>query len=376
MRYETKRTWAEIDLDVIARNWHALSNSLPQGCICLGVVKADSYGHGAVPVARVLEREGCGYLAVATIDEAAELRENGITLPILILGPTPVCYAPELARLGATQAVGSAEMARGLSAALTDGTLKIHIKLDTGMGRTGFDACDMRRLDAAAEIMTLPHLDAEGVFTHFAVSDVPGDGFTALQHSRFTDAVSRLEKARGSRFRLVHCANSAAVINYPAFAHDMVRPGLALYGMYPAAEHGGIELHPAMTLKTRVAAITHHSAGDTVSYGRTFTAAGDMRVAVLPIGYADGLHRAASGKLEFSVRGRRVRQIGRICMDMCMADVTDVPECDVGDEVIIFGGDVPVEELAEAAGTINYEVTCALSRRVPRLYVQAKGAAF
>lgn len=369
MNSDTKRTWAEIDLGAIAHNYHALSAALPDGCICMGIVKADAYGHGAVPVARVLEREGCGYLAVATIDEAAELRRGGISLPILILGPTPVYCAPELVRLGVTQAVGSEEMALGLSEAVTDGTLKIHIKLDTGMGRTGFDACDTAQLEQAVRVLHLPQLDAEGVFTHFAVSDVPGDGFTMLQHRRFTDAVEQLQAAGGRHFPIVHCANSAAVINYPDLAHDMARPGLALYGMYPAAERGGIDLRPAMTLKTRVAAIARHKAGDTISYGRTFTADSDMRAAVLPIGYADGLHRAASGKLTFSLHGRRVRQIGRICMDMCMVDITGLPECRPGDEVTVFGSGIPIEELAAAAGTINYEMTCAVSRRVPRVYI-------
>jgi alanine racemase len=368
----TVRTWAEIDLGSIEHNYLALKAALPEGCICLGVVKADAYGHGALPVAERLQKLGCGYLAVATAKEAEELREGGISLPILILGPVQACLAPRMARLGVTLAISGAEAAREISGLLTE-PLKIHIKLETGMGRTGFDAGKKDTLDELMSVLALPKLEAEGIFTHFAVSDVYGDEYTFAQHELFTKTVAELEKASGHKFRLVHCANSGAVINYPGLAHDMARPGLALYGMYPAAERGGIDLRPAMTLKTRVAAVTHHKKGDTISYGRTFTADRDMRVAVLPIGYADGLHRTLSNKMSFLICGKRARQLGRICMDMCMADVTDIPECGVGSEAEVFGRGIAVEELAEAAGTINYEMVCAVSRRVERVYIDSKG---
>ena len=366
----TVRTWAEIDLGRIEHNYRALKAALPENCICMGVVKADAYGHGALPVAKTIQKAGCGYLAVATAKEAEELREGGISLPILILGPIQPALAPRMARLGVTAAISSLQAAREISSLLTE-PLKIHIKLETGMGRTGFAAGEEGTLGELLSVLSLPKLEAEGIFTHFAVSDVFGDGYTLVQHERFVKAVTKLEKASGHKFRLIHCANSGAVINYPELAHDMARPGLALYGMYPAAERGGIDLMPAMTLKTRVAAVTRHKKGDTISYGRTFTADRDMRVAVLPIGYADGLHRTLSNKMSFLICGKRARQIGRICMDMCMADITDIPDCEAGTEAEVFGRGIAIEELAEAAGTINYEIACAVSRRVERVYIES-----
>lgn len=366
-----KRSWAEIRLDNIEHNYLTLRGRLPAGTICLGVVKADSYGHGAVPVARRLQALGCGYLAVACIDEAAALRSAGIMLPILILGPSPAACAPDLARLGVTQAVGDPALAEGLNAALagTGLTLRVHAKLESGMGRTGFPA-DEAGAAALAAAMTLPNLDFEGVFTHFAMADVPGDGYTAEQYGRFRAAIAAAETASGKKFRLVHCANSGAVIHTPKeYACDMARPGVALYGLFPDAEEDGVDLRPVMALKSRVAAITRHRAGDTIGYGRTYTCPRDMRIAVLPIGYADGLHRSLSNAMEVELCGVRVRQIGRICMDLCMLDVTDLPEAAVGSVATIFGGLIPAGEQADKAGTIHYELCCAVSPRVPRVYL-------
>jgi alanine racemase len=268
--------------------------------------------------------------------------------------------------------VGSLHYARELSENLT-APLKVHMKLDTGMSRTGFDTVREAAFGDIVEALSLPKLDFEGVFTHFAVSDVCGDGFTQVQYERFASAVARAEKTTGHSFAIKHCANSGAVINYKQLHCDMVRPGVITYGMYPDKEHGGLDLRPAMEVKSRVYAITTHEAGDTVSYGRTFTAGGHTRLAVVPIGYADGLHRVLSNKLEVLIRGRRCRQVGRICMDMCMVDITDLPECREGDIVTIIGRDgyevILADELAEKAGTINYEITCAFTNRVPRLYV-------
>ena len=367
-----KRTWAEIHLDNISGNVLAMREKLPVGCRFLGVVKADAYGHGAVPVAKKLESIGCEYLAVACIDEAIELREAGVKAPILILGYTPPACAAELVRYGITQAVGSLAMARELSANAGDKPVHAHFKLETGMGRTGFRVLSPQELDEAAEALKLPGLDVEGVFTHFAVSDEFGDPFTQEQFSRFTNAVSALEASRGRRFDIRHCANSGAVINYPEYSLDMVRPGIATYGLYPAKETGGILLRPGMSLRSRIVQVTTHEAGDTISYGRKFKADGPMRIAVVPIGYADGLHRTLSGQLEILIRGRRCRQLGRICMDMCMVDVTALGDVRPGEVATIFGRDgdaeISVDELAEKAGTISYELLCAVSPRVPRIY--------
>ncbi len=367
-----KRTWAEIHLDNIAQNVKAMREKLPETCRFLGVVKANAYGHGAIPVAKKLEVIGCEYLAVACIDEAIELREAGVRTPILILGYTPPEYAAQLRAHDVTQAVGSLEMARALSEYAKDAPVRVHLKLETGMGRTGYRVLSAKEMEEAAQTLRLPGLDVEGVFTHFAVSDEYGDPFTQEQYSRFTSAVSGLEAGWGRRFRIRHCANSGAVINYPQYCLDMVRPGIATYGLYPAKETGGIQLLPGMSLRTRVVQVTSHEAGDTISYGRRFRAEGPMKIAVLSIGYADGLHRALSGQLEVLLRGKRCRQLGRICMDMCMVDVSELPDVRPGEIATVFGKDgdaeISVDELAEKAGTISYELLCAVSPRVPRIY--------
>lgn len=369
---KTKRTWAEISLGAIEHNYRAMRAQLPEGCRFLGVVKADAYGHGAVPVSKRLEALGCDYLAVACLDEARQLREAGIGLPILILGYTPPEYARELAERDITQAVGSLDMAAALNDALegTGRTLKVHLKLETGMGRTGFRVFGPWKALPAATAARLPHLEAEGVFTHFCVSDAePGvRDFTYTQLERFQTAIDAIETRSGHHFTIRHCTNSGAMMSFPETYMDMVRPGVSLYGMYPGPDRERVALIPAMTLKCRVACVERHEPGDTISYGRTFTAERPMETAVLPIGYADGLHRALSNKLTVLVNGHRVPQVGRICMDMCMADVTGLG-VRPGDEVEIFGRRMPIDDVADLAGTIHYELTCAVSARVPRVYV-------
>ena len=219
------------------------------------------------------------------------------------------------------------------------------------------------------EAIRLPGLDWTGVFTHFAVSDEPDSDFTQLQFERFVSAVRELEELSQRPLGIKHCANSGAVVNFRQTCLDMVRPGLLLYGLYPGAERGGLNLKPVMSVKTRVAEITHHRARDTISYGRTFTCPRDMTIAVIPIGYADGLPRRLSGQFSVSVNGRRAPQVGTICMDMCMLDVSDMPSVRVGDIVTVFGDEPLAGELAEKAGTISYELLCAVSPRVPRVYL-------
>ena len=369
MKRLTKRTWAEINLRALEHNVNQIRSRLPEGCDFLGVVKANAYGHGGVRVAKKLEQIGVKYLAVASFDEAAELRYNGIQAEILILGPTPVYLTREIVKLGnVCQTIGSLDMARKMSEKLQGETLPVHLKLDTGMSRIGFSVYREEGLRAAEAAMQLPGLDVQGVFTHFAVSDDAGDPFTDCQFERFMAAVEHLEAMRGARFKLRHCTNSGAMVNYPDYYLELVRPGLATYGLYPADERGGLALKPVMTLKTRVAEITDHMEGDTVSYGRTYTCDEPRRFAVLPIGYADGLQRSLSGKLEVLIGGRKAPQRGRICMDMCMVDITHLPHVQVGDEVEIFGEVQRVNELAAMAGTIPYELLCAVSPRVPRVY--------
>lgn len=372
MEHEIMRTWAEVNLANIRYNVSVMKSALPRDTRFLGIVKANAYGHGAVPCARTILEAGADYLAVACLSEAVELRENDISAPILILGVTPHEHAEILAEYGLTQSVSSLEYARRLSRTLTR-PLKVHMKLDTGMSRTGFNTTHSDRFCEIEEALRLPNLDYEGVFTHFAVSDCPGDTFTATQFERFTKTIARAEGSWGHRFEIRHCANSGAIINYRDYALDMVRPGVMTYGMYPGLERGGIYLRPAMQVKSHIYDLTEHYPGDTVSYGRTFTADRTMRLAVVPIGYADGLHRVLSGKMDMLVHGRRCRQVGRICMDMCMVDVTDVPGCRRGDVVTVIGTDgdetILADELAEKAGTINYEITCDFTSRVPRIYI-------
>ena len=367
----TKRTWAEISLSALEHNVAAMRAVLPEKTRFLGVVKADAYGHGAVKIAERLEKCGAGYLAVACVDEALELRSAGITMPILILGATAGEYAPVMAENDITQEVESLDKARALSAALRQGQkLKIHLKLDTGMGRLGFRAADEEALREAAEAATLPGLVCEGCFTHFAVSDVQGgEDYTRAQHDLFVHGCDTIEAISGVHIALRHCCNSGGLLSYREYAHDMVRPGLLTYGLYPDAEKGGVELRSVMSLYSRIAAVTHHKKGDTISYGRLWTAERDTTLAVVPIGYADGLHRALSGKLELLIHGVRCRQVGRICMDMCMVDVTDVEGVMPGDVATVFSPEKPIDELAAQAGTISYELLCAVSPRVPRIYV-------
>ena len=371
------RTWAEISSSAIERNAREILGALPEGCGLIGVVKAHGYGHGAATAAHALRRAGCRFFAVACCEEALSLRQAGITDSILILSAVDATRAAEMADNDISLAVECLEKAVALSRNLRCGQrLKIHIKLDTGMGRIGFAAGEDAGIEAAAEAAQQPGLVPEGIFTHFAVSDMPGgETYTRGQFALFCMAADAVEYLSGKRFAMRHCSNSGAVLSYrkEGFPLSAVRPGLLLYGVYPEEEHGGLSLIPAMTLRSRVAVITHHKQGDTVSYGRTWTAERDCTLAVIPIGYADGLQRALSGKLEVAIRGRRVKQVGRICMDCCMLDVTDVPDAAVGDEVTIFGcgdsGELTVAEVATLAGTIPYEILCGISPRVPRLTV-------
>ncbi len=372
MRNEDKRTWAEIDLGRLEHNYRQIRSVLPEGCRFAGLCKANGYGHGAVTIAKRLEQIGADCIAVSCYEEAAELRQAGLGMPILILAPSPAFLAPDIARLDATQTIGDIDCARRMSQALAGSglSLKCHVKLETGMGRTGFSVASQKELAQMKELLGLPGLEVTGVFTHFAVSDEPQESFTLEQFGRFTSAVDALENETGRSLGIRHCANSGAVVNFKETCLDMVRPGLLLYGLYPGREHGGLDLKPVMRLLTRVAEVTEHHAGDTISYGRIFTCERDMRLAVIPVGYADGLHRSLSGKFDVVINGRRARQVGRICMDMCMVDVSDMPEVRAGDIVTVFGDEPEATELADIAGTISYELLCAISPRVPRVYIE------
>jgi alanine racemase len=371
-----KRAWAEISLKNLRHNYETLKARLPEGTRFLGVVKADAYGHGALPVSRELEKLGCAYLGVACIDEALTLREGGITAPILIMGYTDPLLTDKLIKNALTQTLYSPDLAAAYSAeaAALGKRLKVHIKLNSGMCRLGFDCRE--RASAMAEmlgILKLPGLDAEGIFTHFAVADEPDNPFTLEQFTVFSDFLQELEAKSGHHFVLKHCANSGAVINYPQMSIDMVRAGLALYGISPGGEFPDLDLRPVMSVRARVAQVTTIHPGDTVSYGRAYTAKETRRVAVVTFGYADGLFRPLSGQFDMLIHGKRARQIGRICMDMCMVDVTDIPDVTAGDTATIFGRDgdefIGAKELTDTIQTIPYELLCAISPRVHRVYL-------
>ena len=374
MESTLKRTWAEIDLDALARNYDRIRRHVGEETKLLGVIKADAYGHGAVPVARELEALGASYLAVSNIDECEEVRLGGVKLPVLMLGFTPADQAERILELDMTQAVQSLDIAEAFSdAAVKYGKkMKVHIKLDTGMGRLGFPCDEANFAQSLADILAvlkLPGLDVEGIFTHFCVSDEEGEenvAFTKKQHERYARMIAQAEEKGNFRFRLRHCCNAGGIVSYPEWADDMVRCGIILYGSGELAERMGME--PVMALKSRVAVVRDLAPGTSVSYGRTYFTTRKSRIAVLPLGYADGLHRALSNRMEVLTPYGRAKQVGRICMDMCMIDVTDLPEVKSGDEVEIFGKNVLCAEDAAACGTIPYELLCAVSKRVPRHY--------
>lgn len=363
------RTWAEIDWNALTHNYRALRSNLEPGCRFVGVVKANAYGHGAVPVAKKLEELGAEYLAVACLDEAVELREAGVRAPILILGGTPGQFAGELLAHDITQTVFDLATAKEYAAAAQKAgkPLKIHIKADTGMGRLGFSG--KSRVEEIKAACALPGLEPEGLFTHFSDAD-GSEAYTMGQFTDFLDLRDALAK-EGMIFKINHCAASAAMLHYPCTHLDMVRPGIALYGHYPDEGSVGLDgpgLIPVMTLKTRVAAVRTLPAGSAVSYGRTKVLGRESRLAVLPIGYADGLHRGLSNRMEVAFPSGRAPVVGRICMDLCMVDVTDLPEIKPGDVAEVFGKTLCVEEKSDALGTISYECLTSVSRRVPRLY--------
>lgn len=376
MQTPLRRTWAEIDLDNLAHNYSVIQQRVGQQTRLLGVVKADSYGHGSVHIAKKLEELGASYLAVSNVEEAEELRKGGIKLPILILGYTPADQSDKLVSLDITQAAVNLDIARQYSeaAAKTGKKMKVHIKLDTGMGRLGFQ-CDDKHFDGSLRdilaLLELPNLDVEGVFTHFAVSDEDGPdeaAFTKTQHERFVHMIDTVEAKSGFRFRLKHCCNAGGITYYPEWAHDMVRCGIILYGVGDLAEKLGMK--PVMRLKTTVSVIRELDEGTPISYGRTYYTDGPKRIAVIPIGYADGLHRALSNSLVVRTPYGNARQVGRICMDMCMIDVTGLDGLKPGDEIEVFGENMLCETAAKLCGTIGYELLCAVSRRVPRIYYE------
>lgn len=374
-----KRTWAEIDLDALADNFDTVRSRIKKGTKIMSVVKADAYGHGVENVARRLEEAGTDWFAVSSFDEGRQLRRLGITRPVLILGYTPPQLAGELGKYSLTQTVYSLSYAESLSAVAVEKGIGIdcHLKIDTGMGRIGFDAFSPESIAEMHSACSMKGLMFSGVFTHFPSADLDGDGdgtYTRGAFAAFLRCIEEL-KSRGICFSLRHCCNSAATIEYPDMQLDMVREGIVLYGLCPSDGVGGdTGLKPVMQLRTVVSMVKDVPPGRTVSYGRTYTTDKKTRVATVCIGYADGYQRCLSGRAYMLIRGKKAPIIGRICMDQLMLDVSEIPDVVPGDEATVFGKSenafLPVDTLASLAGTINYEFVCMLGKRVPRVYFE------
>jgi alanine racemase len=377
MDYKLNRAWAEIDLDAIAHNAREIRRITGKRAEIMGAVKADAYGHGVVETVRTMLDNGVTRLAVSMLDEAIQLRNLGITVPILILSYTDPVRAEEIIANEVTQTVFSHDLAGALSeAAVRLGrNVKIHVKVDTGMTRLGFMP-GYSAVKNIIEISRLPNIIIEGLFTHFASADESDKGYTLMQFEKFMSICSELGRV-GVHIPVKHVCNSAGIIEFPEMHLDMVRPGIILYGLYPSREvdSGRINLKPAMTLKANVILVKDVEQETCISYGRTFKTSRPSRIATIPIGYADGYTRLLSNKGRVLIHGRPVPIVGRICMDQCMIDVTDLDEeVKTGDEVVLFGrqGDasISVEEVAAEIGTISYEVICIIGKRIPRVYLK------
>ena len=374
MEKQYDRTYAKIDLQAIRHNIRELKGSVRRGTKVMGIVKADAYGHGAVPVAKAIEEFADAY-GVATIQEAIELREAGLQQMILILGYTGEAWYEEVVQHRISQTIYTYDMAKRLSdAAIRMGTTTpVHIKLDTGMGRIGF-APDEETLATIEAINELPGIELEGLFTHFARADEETIEPAKKPFARYMDFVNKLENS-GIHISVKHVSNSAAIIGFPEADLDMVRAGISLYGLYPSDEVGRerVILRPAMEWKTVISYVKDIPVGTPISYGGTFISSKPMRVATVPVGYADGMKRDLSGKGRVLIHGQYASILGRVCMDQFMVDVTDIPQVSIGDEVTIFGrqGDleIPVEEIAALSHSFNYEFVCSVSKRVPRKHV-------
>ncbi|QNU67502.1 alanine racemase [Ruminiclostridium herbifermentans] len=376
MEYKLNRAWAEINLDNIAHNIREIRRITHKNAEIMGVVKADAYGHGVMEVTRTLLANGAQRLAVSMLDEAIQLRRNGIEAPILILGYTDPIRANEIIENDVTQTVYSRELAQALSSeAVRQGKkVKIHIKIDTGMSRMGF-LPGYSAVKNVVEISQMPNIIIEGLFTHFATADEKNREFTLMQFERFMSICSELQRI-GIHIPVKHCANSAGIIEYPEMHLDMVRPGIILYGMYPSEEvdKSKIHLKPAMTLKANVILVKEVEKNTSISYGRIFTTQRTSKIATIPIGYADGYTRMLSNKGKVLIREQFAPVVGRICMDQCMIDVTDIEgNVEVGDEVVLIGaqGDnvITVEDVAGSIGMINYEFVSVVGKRIPRAFI-------
>lgn len=381
MKKYFRRTWLNIDTDALRENYGEICRKISSGAKIMAVVKADAYGHGVEYIVKELVKLGCEWFAVSNLEEAMQVKSVSPDSCVLILGYTPPEYSVSLAVNGISQAVFNPEYAAALSAdAEANGVeVRIHIKADTGMSRLGFMFHDSE-LDAdtakdIAAACSLPGLYPEGIFTHFALADEEnGEVFTRLQYDLFLKLIHEVE-VLGTRFELKHCCNSAATVIYPEMQLDLVRPGIILYGLAPSQYVGShIHLKPVMQMKTVISMVKTIPAGTPISYGGTFVSDKPMKVATVPVGYADGLPRKLSGCAYMVVNGKKVPVLGRICMDQCILDVSDIEDIHEGMSVTVFGSDIiTVEDIASKCDMINYEIICGINKRVPRVFREDGG---
>lgn len=378
MENRYSRAWAEIDLDAFSKNLASIQNSLEPQTSLIGVVKTDGYGHGAVPLAREMEREEkVGGFAVATAEEAVILKRAGIQKPILVLGYT---FPDEYEAMAREKIRGTAftdEMLSGMGqAALGAGEkMKIHIAVDTGMSRIGIRPDD-EGLAFVKRAFETPGIEVEGIFTHFARADEKDKSHARAQLRAFEEFTARVQRECGCQIAVCHCSNSAGIMELREANFDSVRAGIILYGLMPSKEVDpkALPLTPILSLYSRIVCVKELQTGMQVSYGGTFTAPGRMRVATIPVGYGDGYPRGLSNRADVLIAGKRARILGRICMDQFMVDVSDIPEAKTGMRVVLIGADgaehITMEELGALSGRFNYELACCLGKRIPRVYVK------
>lgn len=378
MKYleETRPAIVEINLDNLAHNIKNIRKKVGKDTLIMAIVKANGYGHGAVEVSKIFLANGADRLGVSILQEGIELRKAGIKSDILILNYTSATLYKNIVKYNLTQNIYSYRDAKALSdvAVSLKKDVNIHIKIDTGMARVGFSPDD-RSIKDIIKISKLPNIKIEGIFTHFARADEEDKSFTDLQFERFINIIEKLEE-EGVYIRIKHASNSAASMDIEKYNLNMIRPGIILYGHYPSEEvkKDNLYIKPAMTLKSSISHIKTVEEGSGISYNHAYITEDKRKIGTLPIGYADGYSRILTGKSQVFINGKRVEVVGKICMDQMMIDVTDIDSVKIGDEVILFGYEEKnyptVEEVACWLGTINYEVVCMISRRVPRVYIK------
>lgn len=360
-------TWCEINLSNLEYNYLGIKSLVGGKTEIMPVIKADAYGHGAIECGKVLQELGAKTMAVATIEEGMQLRKAGITTDILVFGYIPLNAMELITKWDITPTVYTFNFAQKLSQ-INDRLVKVHVKIDTGMGRLGFKGME-NIIENIRRIYLLNNIFIEGIYSHFASADIIDKSYSIKQIREFQTIIQGLMDMN-INIPIRHMANSAGIIDLPQSYYNYVRPGIMLYGMYPSPQvnESNIEIRPVKTLKTVVSNLKVIKKGDSVSYNRTYIALSDIKVATLSVGYADGYSRSLSNRGEVLIHGVRANIIGRICMDQCMADVTYIDNVKIGDEVILYGEGLPIEELAHKIGTINYEISCMTKERVAKLY--------